>query len=128
MEERRTCITHGIVLFIISLFLLPHIAEAAALAVAWDPNEDLDVAGYKVYYGTSPGNYTDSVDVGNVTEVRLKNLSPGLAYYLAVTAYDRAGNESGFSDEISGVAGEGGSKGGLFSRISGGCFIRSTVH
>lgn len=58
-----------------------------------------DLGGYKVYYGTSSGNYTDSIDVGNVTTYTIDKLSPG-TYYFAVTAYDIWGNESVRSDEV----------------------------
>lgn len=61
-----------------------------------------DLAGYKVYYGISSGNYTVSIDVGNVTTYKIDDLSPG-TYYFAVTAYDTSGNESDYSNEVSKV-------------------------
>lgn len=61
-----------------------------------------DLAGYKVYYGPSSGNYANSVNVGNVTSYTLNNLAPG-TYYISVTAYDAAGIESGYSNEVSKV-------------------------
>ena len=42
-------------------------AFSGTVSLAWDPVADTDLAGYRVYYGTAPGNYTQSVDVGNVT-------------------------------------------------------------
>ncbi len=59
-----------------------------------------DLAGYKVYYGTTSGNYTDVIDVGNVTTYKVEGLQPG-TYYFAVTAYDTSGNESNYSNEVS---------------------------
>jgi hypothetical protein len=59
-----------------------------------------DLGGYKVYYGLSSGNYTNSLDVGNVTTYKIYNLTPG-TYYFAVTAYDTSGNESDYSNEVS---------------------------
>jgi hypothetical protein len=56
--------------------------------------------GYKIYYGTSPGNYTISVNVGNVTTYTVTNLSTG-TYYFAVTAYDISGIESSYSNQVS---------------------------
>jgi hypothetical protein len=58
-----------------------------------------DLAGYKIYYGTTSGTYTTSIDVGNVTNYTLTGLTPGLTYYIAVTAYDKARDESGYSNE-----------------------------
>ncbi len=59
-----------------------------------------DLRGYKIYYGTSPGSYTAIVDVGKVTSFSLQNLSPG-TYYITVSAYNSAGTESGYSNEVS---------------------------
>jgi hypothetical protein len=57
-----------------------------------------DLAGYKIYYGTSSGNYTSVIDAGNATTYTITNLSPG-AYYFAVTSYDISGIESAYSGE-----------------------------
>ena len=59
-----------------------------------------DLAGYKIYYGTSSGNYTSVIDVGNATTYTASNLSSG-AYYFAVTSYDISGTESAYSNEAS---------------------------
>ena len=59
----------------------------------------LDLAGYKIYYGTSPRTYTMVINVGNVTTYEITNISSG-RYYFAVTAYDASGNESDYSREI----------------------------
>lgn len=58
-----------------------------------------DLAGYHVYYGPGSKLYTEMVDVGNTTTYKVSNLVPG-KYYLAVTAYDTAGNETDFSEEV----------------------------
>jgi len=57
-----------------------------------------DLAGYKVYYGTSSGDYTVSVDVGNITGAIISSLETG-TWCFAVTAYDTSGNESDYSEE-----------------------------
>jgi hypothetical protein len=59
-----------------------------------------DLAGYKIYYGTSSGNYATSVNVGNVTTYTINNLSTG-TYYFAVTAYDSSAVESYYSNQVS---------------------------
>ena len=59
-----------------------------------------DLAGYKLYYGESSGNYTTSIDVGTPTTYTLQGLEVGHTYYIAVSAYDTAGNESGLSTEL----------------------------
>ncbi len=79
-------------------------AVAGTVSIAWDPVADTDLAGYRVYSGTSTGNYSQSVDVGNVTEATL-DLADCQTWYVAVKAYDAAGNESlEYSNEVSGWA------------------------
>ena len=77
------------------------------VTLSWTPpttNADgtplTELAGYNVYYGTSTGNYSQSIDVGNVTTYQVRNLMDGLTYYFVVTAYDASGNESGDSNEV----------------------------
>ena len=58
-----------------------------------------DIAGYKVYYGTSSKNYNMVIDVGNITTYTVLNLNDGTLYYFAVTVY--ADNyESTYSNEV----------------------------
>jgi len=57
-----------------------------------------DLAGYKLYYGTSEGNYTKTISVDNpgiVTYV-VDNL-PRDTYYFVATAYNNSGVESPYS-------------------------------
>src|SRR5712691_6950538 len=79
----------------------PALSSAAQVTLAWDANTDPDLAGYKLYYGTSSRSYQSSVDVGNVTSYTLSGLLEGQTYYFAATAYNLSLNESGFSNEVS---------------------------
>lgn len=82
----------------ISIYSLAH---AFQVTLAWDPNGESDLAGYRTYYGTESGNYTYNVEVGKNESVTIAGLDLGKKYYFAVTAYDQDGNESDFSSEIS---------------------------
>lgn len=82
--------------------------QTCYLDLAWDANQEADLAGYKVYYGTSSREYINFIDVGNVTTYRLDDLLEDMTYYIAVTAYDISGNESDFSEEVSGLGVMGG--------------------
>lgn len=58
-----------------------------------------DLAGYRLYYGTQSGQYSQVVTVGSFTTAEISDLPAG-TYYVTVTAYDIYGNESDFSNEI----------------------------
>ncbi len=92
----------GVALFI-TVFLSAS-AMAGTIDLAWDPVSDPDLMGYKVYYGTSPGSYSDVKDVGNTTSTTLSGLAACTRYYIAVKAYDTGGLESNaFSNELAGL-------------------------
>lgn len=65
-----------------------------------------DLAGYRIYYGRSPGALTASVDVPSpgITRYVVENLDPGL-YYFSVAAYDVHGNIGRPSPEVPAIAG-----------------------
>jgi hypothetical protein len=100
------------------------------ITLAWDANTEPNLAGYKVYYdsdgsgepygGTGATEGDSPIDVGNVTEFTLYGLSDGEVHFLAVTAYNDEGLESGYSNEVStgGAAGTSGDAG-----LENGCFI-----
>ncbi|MBC7186721.1 MAG: T9SS type A sorting domain-containing protein [Calditrichaeota bacterium] len=87
--------------------LLATVAQAGHLVIVWEPNREPDVAGYIVHYGTRPGTYQASIDVGPKTRVLVGPLADSVRYYFAVSAYDRWNNESALSREVSGVVGQG---------------------
>jgi hypothetical protein len=81
--------------------------STASISLAWDPattysdgSPITDLAGYRVYYGTVPGTYSSSVDVGNMTNYTISNLTSG-TYYLAVTVRNLSGTESAYSNQVS---------------------------
>ena len=90
-----------IFLILISCLYSP-LVHSAEVTLAWDPNTDPDLGGYKIHYGLSSGNYSKLVDVGdpNPTAAVITGLVEGQTYYFAATAYDTSNNESNFSNEI----------------------------
>jgi len=85
-------------------------AAAGEAALSWEPNKESDLAGYRIYYGTSKrgancptGNhgYTAKVSVGKVSSHTIGNLTEGKTYYFSISAFDVNGNESCFSGETS---------------------------
>ncbi|SNB46128.1 discoidin domain-containing protein [Geobacter sp. DSM 9736] len=80
-------------------------AHGAQTTLTWDHPANPDgtpaanVGGYKVYQGSIPGRYSQNIDIGNQSTFTV-DLAEGTTY-LAVTAYDAAGNESPYSNEVS---------------------------
>lgn len=72
----------------------------AEVILQWDPNIEPDLAGYKIYYGTSSGIYNKSIDVGDTTLFTVKGLEFDTTYFFSATAYNIYGGESNFADEI----------------------------
>lgn len=87
--------------FLIFLFTIVSSFAENSATLAWDPNIESDLAGYKLYWGPSTGNYMHVFDVGNVTQYKLFGFTPEVVNFFAVTAYNADGLESDFSNEIS---------------------------
>jgi hypothetical protein len=75
--------------------------QSGGATLTWAANSESDLAGYKVYMGTSAGTYTLPIDVGNTTTHKVIGLLPGKTYYFTVTAYNAEGSESTHSNEAS---------------------------
>jgi len=113
---------YSIYLFIISVFIIIlagcggggtsnaiggySVLSTGSLVLSWeaptlniDGSSLTDLSGYKVYYGQVSGNYTESVDIGNLASANISNLTAG-TWCFVTTAYDVSGNESAYSNEI----------------------------
>ena len=87
-----------IICFVVILMNSPLVSQV----ITWGANTEMDLAGYKVYFGTKSRNYIGLKDVANTTEVTvnsLDNIVDGI-WFFAVTAYDTIQNESDYSDEV----------------------------
>lgn len=91
-------------LLLLQIAIATGASYGASFHLAWDSSPEADVKGYRISYGTTPGGYTNHVDVGNVTDYVLTGLSHCSRYYFAAKAYDLAGNVSqGYSNEVRGL-------------------------
>ncbi|MEJ2621776.1 MAG: fibronectin type III domain-containing protein [Candidatus Thiodiazotropha sp.] len=61
-----------------------------------------DLAGYRIYYGTSPGNYSHvvTIDSPGITSYQIDNLTPG-DWYFVITSFNSSNVESTRSNEVS---------------------------
>lgn len=87
-------------MFVMLFALIPMSLTATSLQVSWNANTESDLTGYRVHIGNTAGNYTSCTDVGKATSYRINNVTQGQTYYIALTAYDTSGNESGYSQEV----------------------------
>lgn len=71
--------------------------------LAWDVNPAQDLAGYRVYHGTSSGLYSTFTSVGPEVINSQITVPDGVLVYFSVTAFDLVGNESVFSDELTAI-------------------------
>jgi Fibronectin type III domain len=69
------------------------------VTLAWDPSLG-NIAGYFLYSGTISGSYSQKISVGNTTMAIVSNLNTGQTYFFAVTAYNSAGLESEYSNQV----------------------------
>jgi hypothetical protein len=104
-------------LFAAFFFLFGSQALAGTATLSWNANSESDLAGYKIYYGTTPRTgsnpatcglcgYNTNTNVGLTStpaspSYTITGLTDGTTYYFSVTAYDTSGNESAFSSQVS---------------------------
>jgi len=80
------------------------------IALSWLPpveREDgtpismTEIAGYRVYYGTTQGDYNENIEIAgsDTMQAEVGGLTAG-TYYLVVTTYDVDGVESDYSQMV----------------------------
>jgi hypothetical protein len=70
---------------------------------SWNPNNEADLAGYRVAYRFVTGDslyYQDILDAGASTSFMVTGLTANVPVYVSVSAYDQDFNESVFSQEV----------------------------
>jgi hypothetical protein len=96
------------VLFALCALPLP-VADAAEVTLGWDSNPEPDLEGYVVYRNVgSPGppyDYSDTLPEDDLADplhpkATLTGLQENKEYYIALTAYNSDGDESGFSNNV----------------------------
>jgi fibronectin type 3 domain-containing protein len=77
--------------------------SSSSATLTWNANTESDLAGYKVYRATASGAYGAPIAtvLRNVTTYQAIGLQFGTTYFFVVTAFDVAGNESAYSNEVS---------------------------
>lgn len=107
------------VLMLVFLILFAAASTAAAdgdVTLAWAPNSEADLAGYRLHYRTGSGGAPyegTGLDQGDSPiklpldglnaadpQIEISGLAPGDTYYFVLTAYNAAGDESPYSNEV----------------------------
>ncbi|ALC16184.1 hypothetical protein DSOUD_1405 [Desulfuromonas soudanensis] len=93
------------------VLVLAGVSQAKTVTLAWDESPETTVVGYRIYYqagssvaplsGTGAVEGASPVDVGLQLSATLSGLADAQTHYFAVTAYDAAGNESPYSNQVS---------------------------
>jgi hypothetical protein len=96
-------VTSGGITRTVNVSLTLNAPSSSSVTLTWNPNTESDLAGYKVYRATSSGTYGAPIATiqGNTTSYVATGLQFGTTYFFVVTAYDIAGNESTYSNEVS---------------------------
>ncbi|OPL12243.1 MAG: hypothetical protein AVO38_04265 [delta proteobacterium ML8_D] len=93
--------------FLCLVLMLPVIAWSASVTMTWHRNQEPDIAGYRIYYGTQSGQYNNSITVLDSATQPLQRsytvdgLNDGVTYYFALKTFDQAGQISNYSAEAS---------------------------
>lgn len=98
LRSRRTVALGALSVIGLLFWSVPDLS-ADTVTATWDGNSESNIAGYILSYGTQPGTYATSIDVGNVTTKQV-NLNPGQGYYFVVQAYNTSSQVSPRSAEV----------------------------
>ncbi|HEY3663115.1 MAG TPA: fibronectin type III domain-containing protein [Chthoniobacterales bacterium] len=81
------------------LLFLTATAPAAIVTLSWNANQEPNIAGYRVHYGTVAKPYSSTVEV-TTTTATIPSLKMGDTYTFAVTAFNTDGAESAYSTPV----------------------------
>jgi hypothetical protein len=105
----KITVTDGQATVALDAFTIDVTATAmVAVTLNWQPpveNVDgtplLDLAGYRIYYGVDPGNFSNTIELSNpgLSSYVVDNLTPNI-WYFAATALNSKGIESSFSSPV----------------------------
>jgi len=87
--------------FVLVLFLLTPNVYSLDVTLAWDPNSEDDLAGYRIFYREDDQSYDyeEPAWEGSKTTCTIYNLDDNTTYYFVARAFDTWGSESGDSNE-----------------------------
>ena len=102
-------LVNGIIMFGIACLLMYGLlrgmaayGQEASVTLVWDANTESDLAGYRLYQSLAPGQHgpPNVAEIPAGTETTTLTIPDEQDTYFVLSAYDQAGNESGYSDEV----------------------------
>jgi len=87
--------------FALVFFLFPQNVYSLDVPLAWDPNSEDNLAGYRIFYREDGQSYDyeEPAWEGSKTTCTIYNLNDNTTYYFVARAFDTLGSESGDSNE-----------------------------
>ena len=76
------------------------VTQAGTISLRWDAVPG--ATSYRVFYGTSAGNYSQVLSAGANTSATIQGLSDCTQYFVAVKAVNGVGESAAFSNEVAG--------------------------
>lgn len=101
VQQIKNRSVHILAASLLFYLICPVMAWSAEISLTWDPSNSTEVVGYKLHFGTSTGNYTTTIDVGDHTNWTVSELELNQQYFFAATAYSADALESSYSNEVS---------------------------
>ena len=85
----------------------PTASVTRSVGLSWAPATEyedgaplIDLAGYRIWYGKSPRNYSSLIEIAPGTTSYTIHSLPASTYYFSITAYNHEGVESSMSNEV----------------------------
>ncbi len=104
-KRLRACST-SLVVFLLLVCILITNSYAASITLKWNRNQEPDIAGYQIFWGTKSRQYSNRITISDTARTpvsrnyTINGLKEGVTYYFALKAVDLAGQLSPFSQEV----------------------------
>jgi hypothetical protein len=76
------------------------VVSTASIELVWEPTATPDLAGYRIYRAASTGSFEKLGEASQAPSYSDVKIESGKSYRYAVTAFDKAGNESAMSGPV----------------------------
>jgi hypothetical protein len=83
------------------------VSATRSVGLNWAPSTEyedgaplIDLAGYRIWYGKSPRNYSSLIEIAPGTTSYTIHSLPASTYYFSITSYNHEGVESSLSNEV----------------------------